>query len=241
MFIGPDPVRAIELMDQTGILHWILPEVLALQGCKQGKIHHPEGDAYVHTLMVVGHMEPRTVENMWAALLHDIAKPNTFKRRADGRITFYEHQTIGAEMAREIMERLKFSNDEIETVVATIQRHMDFINVQRMNKSTLRRFISAPTIENDLALHRADILGSMGKPENVDYIRAKMEEFQSGDGSALPPPLISGNDLIAMGLAPGPVIGKVLRKVQDAQLEGEISDREEALELAKKLLMETEV
>lgn len=228
IFLHPSAKRGLELLDASGLLHWVLPEIEALKGVEQGKRYHPEGDVFVHTSLVLHHVEPRTVETVWAALLHDVAKPATFARDTEtGAISFYEHQRIGAEMARVILEKFKFSNDEIDTICALVARHMMFMTVEKMNRGTLRKFIGAPTIESDLALHRADCLGSNGLLDYWEFTRARMAEFAAEP--VLPPPLINGHDLMAMGIPPGPTLGKLLAQVRDLQLNDELKTAEEAL------------
>lgn len=231
MLTGPDPAKALRLLDESGLLELVLPEISAMHGVEQGREHHPEGDVFEHTLLVVHHALPRTTVNAWAALLHDVAKPPTFARDPEtGRISFYEHQSVGAEMARAIMERLKFPNEEINIVANVVARHMDFRNTPQMKLSTLRRFLGAPSIEADLAVHRADCLGSTGRLDYWEFCRAKIAEFGAQPDGALPPPLLRGNDLLKMGMKPGAAVGDVLKRAMDLQLNGELKTREEALE-----------
>lgn len=228
----PNARRGLDLMDRSGLLYFLLPELLELKGVEQGRTHHPEGDVWVHTGLVVEKVEPRTTVNCWAALLHDIAKPVTF-RRVGGRITFYTHEIVGADMARVILKRLRFPSDKIDAITAVVRRHMKFLGMEKMKNSTLRRLLSAPTIESDLALHRADRLGSNGDLSTWEYCRRKMDEFGRKEEPILPPPLISGHDLIAMGLEPGEQLGRILREIQDLQLDGELDTRESALAWAR--------
>lgn len=231
MFTGPDPRRALELLDGALLLPIILPEIDAMHGVEQRKRIHPKGDVFVHTALVLHHVEPRSAINAWAALLHDVGKPPTFARDPEtGKITFYGHQKVGAVMAREILERFKASREVIDTVAGVVARHMDFMNVTRMNRATLRRFLGAPTIEHDLAVHRADCLGSWGKLDSWEFCRTALEQLRAEEGAAVPPPLVTGHDVMALGVPAGKRVGELLRTIQDWQLEGVVTTREEALE-----------
>lgn len=231
---SPGAARGVHLMAEAGLLYFLLPELLELKGIEQGRGPHPEGDAWAHTLLVLEKVEPRTPVNCWAALLHDIGKAPTFHRDAEsGRITFHRHQQLGAEIAAMILTRLRFPNEEREAIVECIARHMDFVHVCKMRESTLRRWLSSPTIEHDLALHRADCLGSNGRLDYWEFCRRKLEELRERQEEALPPPLVSGHDLLAMGWQPGPALGRALQRLQDMQMDGEVTTREEALAVAE--------
>lgn len=239
MLAGNAPARALSLLDQTGLLEWLLPEVSAMKGVEQGKEYHPEGDVYAHTLRVLENLQPRTAVNAWAALLHDVGKPSTFQRDpASGKITFYEHQAVGARIACQILERFRFSGDETEAICAIVERHMQFMHVRQMRESTLRRFIGSQTIESDLAVHRADCLASHGVLDHWQFVRDKMGEFANRREPIIPKPLLSGDDLIALGYAPGPLMGRILRQAQELQLEGELRTKEEALYWARSTAFE---
>lgn len=230
---GPEAARGVRLMAEAGLLYFLLPEFLELQGVEQGRKHHPEGDAWVHTLLVLEKVEPRTPVNCWAALLHDLGKAPTFRRDPQtGRITFHEHQKVGAEMADAILTRLRFPGGEKALIVRCIERHMDFLNLRQMRESTLRRWLASETVEHDLALQRADCLGSNGKLETWEYCRRKLVELNARRENPLPPPLLSGHDLLALGWEAGPDLGRALRRLQDMQMDGEVTTREEALAVA---------
>lgn len=227
---GPQPGRGLRLMDGCGLLHFLLPEIEAMKGVEQGKRHHPEGDVFQHTCLVMDQLEPRTPLNSWAALLHDVGKPPTFRRDAEtGKISFIEHQNIGAEMARTILTRLKFSNREIDLISAVVKRHMTFMMVENMKESTLRKFLGAETIEHDLAVHRADCLGSVGSLIYYDFCAKKLQEYQNEQGSALPDPFLTGKDLISAGLKPGPQFKEILEQAAELQWDGVLKTREQAL------------
>lgn len=236
MFLAPTAPRALELLAELQLLPWVLPEIDAMRGVEQGRRFHPEGDVFAHTCRVLGIVEPRTVETVWAALLHDVGKPPTYRRDEHGNIHFTRHEHVGADMARAILARLKFSNAELERIVTLVARHMEFMTVTEMRESTLRRFIGAPEFEELLQLHRADCLGSNGRLDYYDFLRRKQEEFAHPQAPALPPPLVNGHDLQELGMQPGRAIGALLRELYDAQLEGRIATKEQALEAARAAL-----
>jgi poly(A) polymerase len=231
----PRPHVFLDLLDQSGLLEVILPEVAALKGCEQPPQFHPEGDVFVHTRLMLQHLKPNPSPALaFAILLHDIAKPAT--RTVTDRIRFNNHHSVGAEMADAICRRLVLPNETREQVVAMVRRHMDFINLGRMRESTLRRFLASPTIEDEMELHRVDCLASHGDLQNYDLARERLDQSGSEAAAALlPPPLITGKDLIAAGFCPGPAFGRILASVQDAQLEGRVTTPDDALALAKQI------
>ncbi len=223
--------RGIEMLVETGLMRHIIPEIYALIGCEQPPQWHPEGDVFIHTMLMLEMLgqdgRPVSLELALAALLHDIGKPACFEREPTGRIRFSGHDKEGAAMTAEILRRLKYSNDTVETVTAMVERHMRFMNVQKMKKSTLRRFMASAFFEDELELHRVDCLSSNGLTDNWLYVRnAKMDYVEE---PFLPPPLVGGRDLIALGFTPGPKFKEWITCVQDAQLEGEVRTRRQAL------------
>jgi poly(A) polymerase len=229
----PHPDRFLGLLDESGILEILLPEVAALKGCEQPPEFHPEGDVFVHTKLMLSLLKADPSPALaFAVLLHDIGKPAT-ACKAD-RIRFNNHDKVGSEMADVICRRLAFSNCLREQVVAMVQRHMGFMSIPEMRESTVRRFLAAPTIGDEIELHRVDCLASHRNVDNLAIATRKLEEMRVEDSQPrLPPPLINGDDLIALGLEPGPSFRVILNSVQDAQLEGQIATREEALRLVK--------
>ncbi|MDX2175481.1 MAG: CCA tRNA nucleotidyltransferase [Candidatus Sumerlaeia bacterium] len=236
MWTGPDPAGALLLLSRTGLLDIILPEVAAMRGVEQGREFHPEGDVFEHTMLVMAKLEPRTTRAAWGALLHDVGKPPTFARDAAGRITFREHERIGAELAREVLERFRLPSSDIDHICSVVARHMTFSMLQHMRPATLRRFLAAPTIEDDLAVHRADCLGSNGRLDYWEFARETMASLGEGAARALPKPFVGGDDLLALGVPPGPALGRALRELHDRQLDGEFPDREAALAAARALV-----
>jgi putative nucleotidyltransferase with HDIG domain len=220
-----------ELLDATGLIEDLLPEVAAMKGVAQPPEFHPEGDVWVHTLLLLEKFERPTAALAWGALLHDVGKPPTF--RVAERIRFDGHVEEGVRLARGILGRLRFSREEQEQVEALVANHMRFKDVHRMKESTLKRFLRAPRFTEHLELHRLDCLASSGRLDNYEFVRGKLEELP--EEQLKPPPLLTGRDLIAQGYTPGPQFSKMLTAVEDAQLEGRIHSREAALELVREL------
>lgn len=232
----PARARGLELLVDSGLVEHFIPEVLALIGCEQPPEWHPEGDVYVHTrimLEMLGDVAP--LELCLAVLLHDIAKPptQTFDAEA-GRIRFNGHDALGATMAEEILRRLKYPNQVIEEVAFMVSRHMQFMNVQQMRVSKLKRFMAPETFPLELELHRVDCASSNGFTDNLEYLIEKRAEFAAEP--LIPPPLVTGKDLIAQGLTPGPRFKELIEAVQTEQLEGRLTDRETALDWLKERL-----
>jgi poly(A) polymerase len=232
----PHRLRGFDLLDVSGLLGQILPEVAVLKGCQQPPQFHPEGDVFVHTRKMVELLPPDASPLLaLMVLLHDIGKPPTQTcDPAEGRIRFNGHDEVGAAMSVAIMERLRFSSAEIETVVGAVRSHMMFKDVPHMRPARLRRFMARDNFDLELELHRVDCLSSHGDLENFEFLLQKEKEFENEP--LIPAPLVNGHDLIALGLSPGPRFGEILEKVQTAQLEGEIHSREEALALVRRLV-----
>jgi poly(A) polymerase len=221
--------RAFELLDQTGLLQEVLPEIERMKGVEQPPQFHPEGDVWVHTLMLLEGLRPSSSKTLaLGALLHDVGKPPTF-RVAPDRIRFDNHAEVGTRMAEEICHRFRLSNDETEQVCALVANHMKFGDVKRMKHSTLKRFLRMPKFDEHLELHRLDCLSSHRDLSLYDYVREKLESVPPEQ--IRPEPLLTGHDLIAAGYKPGPQFKELLTAVEDAQLEGAISTKEEALSL----------
>lgn len=229
ILLHPRRVRGFDLLCESGLMAYIIPEVLALKGCEQPPEFHPEGDVFVHTRLMLSLLpEQVSLPLVLAVLLHDIAKPVTQTwDEAAGRYRFNEHDKVGAQMAEEILRRLRFSNEVIDAVVEMVAHHMAYMNVQKMRPAKLKRFMARPTFEEELELHRVDCLSSHGGLDNLEFLRAKQEEFAREP--IIPPRLVTGADLIALGLKPGPVFRHWLEEAQTRQLEGVLTTREEAL------------
>lgn len=243
IWLSPNRVRGFDLLVDAGLMAEILPEIMSLKGCDQPPEYHPEGDVFSHTRLMLGHLpEDASLPLVLSVLLHDIAKPATRTVDADtGRIRFNGHDKLGAEMAESILRRLKYPNEIIETVTAAVANHMHFIGVRNMRTSTLKRFLARPHIDVELALHRADCLGSNGRLDNYEFLLEKRAELAAEPTCLIPPPLLTGKDLIALGHSPGPAFARVLHEAQTLQLEGVLVTHEDALiwlqsEAARKLL-----
>jgi poly(A) polymerase len=222
--------RGMELVDDLGLLAVLLPEVDAMHGTEQPPDYHPEGDVFVHTLMCLARLREPTYELALAALLHDAGKPPTCRMRK-GRLTFYGHAKLGEEMAGEICRRLRLSTFARRRVKWLVRRHMALANWPEMRVARLKRLFAEPGFEELAELWRADCLASGGTAEGYESLMARYRIAQ--EETVRPEPLITGRDLIAMGLEPGPHFGPILDAVYDAQLEGEVTNREEALARAR--------
>jgi len=223
--------RAFELLEETGLLDEVLPEIARMKGVKQPPQFHPEGDVWIHTLMLLDQLEPGCSMTLaWGALLHDVGKPATF-RRAPDRIRFDGHVEIGVAMGEEICRRFRFSNEETHQVLALIENHMRFMDAHRMKTSTLKRFFRLESFEEHLALHRMDCLAASGNLENWEFVRERWKAMP--EEAVRPRPLITGRELIAAGYKPGKGFREMLRAAEDAQLDGVIGTPEEALMLVR--------
>jgi poly(A) polymerase len=234
IFTSPDPARGFDLLHQSGLLAVWIPELLEMRGCAQSPEHHPEGDVWVHTRLLLTHMRNPSPVLALSALLHDIGKPRTSKTDPDGRIRFFGHEGVGARMAEEILRRLRFSNDEVAAITACIANHMAFKDAPNMRVSTLKRLLARPTFLEELELHRIDCSSCHGQLDIHAFLTAKMTEFSQEE--IKPKPLLTGNDLQQLGIKPGPSMGKVLHQLMDEQLEGKFTDRDGALARARELV-----
>jgi poly(A) polymerase len=233
ILLSPNRVRGWDLLDESGLMRAILPEVVAMKGCAQPEQFHPEGDVFEHTRLMLKLLpENVSVPLVFAVVLHDIAKPVTATVDQTGRIRFNEHDRIGAAMTEQIMERLRFSRAEIDATVEMVRQHMVFKDVPKMRVAKLKRFMARPTFDDELELHRVDCESSHRMLDNYEFLLRKREEF--ANEPIIPPPLVRGDDLIALGLKPGPKFGEILDAVETRQLEGTLKTREEALEWVKR-------
>lgn len=225
--------RAFLLLDEAGLLKQVLPEISEMKGVQQPAEYHPEGDVFIHTLLALenlSHPCPPTLA--WGTLLHDVGKPATF-RVAPDRIRFDGHVEVGVKIAEEICGRLRFSKHDAAQVLALVDNHMRFGHVTRMKESTLKKFMRLPGFDEHLALHRADSLASHGILSTYEFLQKKLTEIPPE--TIRPVPLVTGDDLIAVGYIPGARFREILDAVEDAQLEGQLDSREAALEFVKRL------
>ena len=228
--------NGLQLLVDCGLMRHIVPEVLAMIGCEQPPEWHPEGDVFTHTRIMLDMLAPDApLELCLAVLLHDIAKPptQTFDQEA-GRIRFNGHDALGAHMAESILRRLRYSNETIAAVVPMVARHMQFMAVQKMRTAKVKRFMAEPTFQMEMELHRVDCASSNGFTDNYEFLQGKAAEFAAEP--LIPPPLVTGRDLIQLGLAPGPAFKGLLEAVQTEQLEGRLYEREPALAYLGQLL-----
>ena len=223
--------RAFELLNETNLLEQVLPEIKKMQGVEQPPQYHPEGDVWIHTLMLLEGLPAGCSETLaLGALLHDVGKPPTF-RVAPDRIRFDGHAEIGTRMAEEICRRFRLSNEDTEQVLSLVANHMRFGDVMKMKESTLKRFFRLPKFEEQLELHRLDCSSSHRDLSLYDFAREKFHALPAEQ--IRPTPLITGADLIAAGYQPGPQFKDLLTAVEDAQLDGSISTKEEAMDLVR--------
>lgn len=225
--------RGLDLLIETGLAKIFFPELLDLIDCEQPPQWHPEGDVYVHTRIALSLLGEAPLSLCLAVLLHDIGKPatQTWDEKAE-RFRFNGHDAVGAEMTKEILRRLRYSNQMIEEVAFMVSRHMRFMHVQEMRVAKLKRFMSAETFPLELELHRVDCDSSNGFRDNFDFLHLKKEEF--AQEPLIPKPFVTGRDLIdKIGLSPGPKMGEILRAIETEQLEGRITDKEAALAFVK--------
>ena len=220
--------NAFLLLDQTWLLREVLPEISTLKGIEQPPQFHPEGDVFVHTLLLLDKLpRPCPPTLAWGALLHDVGKPATF-RIAPDRIRFDGHVEVGVKMAEEICRRLRFSNDDAGQILALVGNHMRFAQAQQMKESTLKKFMRMPRFQEHLELHRMDCQASHGDLTSLNFLREKMAATPVE--VMRPAPLITGDDLIDAGYSPGPRFKEILAAIEDGQLEGRLRDRDAAME-----------
>jgi poly(A) polymerase len=223
--------RAFELLDETWLLQQVLPEIGAMKGVDQPPQYHPEGDVWIHTLMMMEGLPAGTAPTLaWGVLLHDVGKPPTFQSAAKtgNRIRFNNHVEVGVRMAEAICRRLRFSNEDTEQILALVDNHMKFGAVEEMRTSTLKKFVRLPRFEEHLTLHRLDCLSSHRDLESYEFVRRFLEV--TPPEQVRPERLLTGDDLQAMGFRPGPLFAQILRALEDMQLEGQIRTRAEAEE-----------
>ena len=223
---------AFLLLNQAGLLHEVLPEIEAMKGVKQPPQFHPEGDVFVHTLLLLDKLPRGCSPTLaWGALLHDVGKPATF-RVAPDRIRFDGHVDVGVRMAEEICQRLRFSNDDTEQILALVEHHMRFAHAMRMSESTFKKFVRMPHFDEHLELHRIDCQSSHGDLTTYHFTQEKLAAMPPE--AVRPVPLITGHDLIGAGYEPGPKFKQILSAVEDGQLNGRLHNREEAMALVSR-------
>jgi poly(A) polymerase len=233
LFSPPHASRGLDLLRQSGLLEFILPEIAATVACEQSPDYHPEGSVFAHLLLMLKHLPVAADPSLpWSILMHDVAKPVTASRDlATGGIHFYGHERIGADMSKEILQRLRFPRKQIEDIVQAVRCHMQFKDAPDMRQATLRRLLMRPTFPLELELHRLDCLGSHGRLDVYDFLVQKARELEQQP--EIRPPLLKGDDLIALGMKPGPAMGQLLAEIREKQLQDELKTKSEAKKWAK--------
>lgn len=224
-----------ELLEKSWLLSIVLPEIAAMKGVPQPPQYHPEGDVWIHTLLMIEGLAAGSSPTLaWGVLLHDVGKPPTFKpaSQTGDRIRFDHHVDVGVRMAEAICRRYRFSNEETEQIIALVANHMRFMAVEEMRKSTLKRFVRLPRFEEHMELHRLDCMSSHRNLESYGFVRRFLEETPVEE--VRPQRVLTGTDLSEMGYIPGPVFSEILSALEDAQLEGQIRTKEEAEEFVRK-------
>jgi poly(A) polymerase len=228
--------RAFELLDETGLLAQVLPEAVRMHGVEQPPQYHPEGDVWIHTMLLLEKLEPGVSSTLaWGALLHDIGKPATFRppdpKKPGDRIRFDGHVEVGVRMTEEILRLLRFSNEDTEQIIALVKNHMRFGDILQMRESTLKRFLRLPKFDEHLALHWIDVSSAHGDLRLYEFAKDRYEATPVETIS--PKLLVTGKDLIAAGYRPGPRFKAMLDAAEDAQLEGYATTTEQGLALVK--------
>ena len=223
-------VRGLRLLDESGLLKVVLPEVAAMRGVPQDAEFHPEGDVWTHVQLLFEYLDEPSAELAWSALLHDIGKPATMVQAE--RIRFHGHDAVGANMAAAICGRLRMSNEARRLICTLVADHMRISHVGQMRPSTLMRLLREPHFPELLELHRADCLASHGKLDLYEFCQEQLAELKKEQ--LRPPALLTGNDLIALGFAPGPLFREILAAVEDAQLEGQLDSYQSALRFVQR-------
>jgi poly(A) polymerase len=232
---SPAARRGVELLDEAGLLDVLLPELLAMKGCSQPEQFHPEGDVWIHTLMVLEELKSPSPTLAWAGLLHDVGKPATWSQAPGERIRFNGHEGAGANIALEICKRLKMSSEATQSILTLVADHLRLNPIKEMKLASLKRLLRREDFRDLLELHRADCAASHGGMDLYEFAKEKLVELEAAENSESlrPEPLLDGADLIALGYAPGPRFKEILNAVEDEQLEGRLLDKEKALEFVK--------
>ena len=235
LFTRKNAGDGLEMLFESGLLKHILPEIEMMKGVEQQPDFHPEGDVFVHTKILMNKLQNPSVTLAFGSLLHDVGKPET-RSVENGRIRFYSHEHVGAEIAEKILRRLRFSNTEIEQILSCVTNHMKFANVKQMREGKLKQFITRANFLDELELHRIDCESSHGMLDNYSFLKGKIVEYQKEN--LKPKPFINGNDLIAIGIRPGPVIKQILEEAYTLQLEDKWKSKEEVLKWVRQKFLQ---
>jgi len=231
MFTRPNAGEALILLEESGLLKEVLPDIQAMKGVEQPPEFHPEGDVFIHTKLLMDKLKDPSMVLAFGALLHDVGKPPT-KSFQKGRICFYQHAELGAKMSEQILKKLKFSNNEIKDICSLVANHMKFAAVQEMRQGKLKRLISLETFSDELELHRIDCMSCHEILDNYYFMKKKVKQFKKEE--LKPKHFIMGGDLIKLGYSPGPVMGDIIEQCYEAQLENKITAKKEAISWVKK-------
>ena len=236
LFSPPHAARGLVLLRDSGLLPGVLPELVATMVCEQSPNFHPEGTVFEHIRLMLEKLPSNAHPSLpWAVILHDIAKPATVERDpVTGKIHFYDHEKVGAALAGRILQRLRFPKKQTDEIVACVRQHMQFKDVKQMRKATLRRLLLRETFPLELELHRLDCLGSHGALDHYEFLAQQAAELEKQP--AIRPPLLTGNDLMALGVKPGPVMGALLAEIREKQLQDELKTPRQARAWARKRL-----
>ena len=236
LFSPPHAARGLVLLRDSGLLPGVLPELVATMVCEQSPNFHPEGTVFEHIRLMLEKLPSNAHPSLpWAVILHDIAKPATVERDpVTGKIHFYDHEKVGAALAGRILQRLRFPKKQTDEIVACVRQHMQFKDVKQMRKATLRRLLLRETFPLELELHRLDCLGSHGALDHYEFLAQQAAELEKQP--AIRPPLLTGDDLIALGVKPGPAMGALLAEIREKQLQDELKTPREAHAWARKRL-----
>jgi poly(A) polymerase len=224
------------LLRDSGLLPGVLPELVATLACEQSPDFHPEGTVFEHIRLMLEKLPSNAHPSLpWAVILHDIAKPATVERDpVTGKIHFYDHEKVGAALAGRILQRLRFPKKQTDEIVACVRQHMQFKDVKQMRKATLRRLLLRETFPLELELHRLDCLGSHGALDHYEFLVQQAAELEKQP--AIRPPLLTGDDLIALGVKPGPAMGALLAEIREKHLQDELKTPRQARAWARKRL-----
>jgi len=227
------PEFGLDLLDRSGLLAQVLPDVAAMHGVEQPPQYHPEGDVYQHVRLMLSKIESPNLELALSVLMHDVGKKATATIDETGRIRHSGHESVGADMTEDIMTGLRYDNKTIATVREAVQHHMQFKDVPNMKPSTLKRMMARPHFPLEMELHRIDCASSHGDLKHYEFLKHQLETMSPDEID--PPTLINGRDLLAMGIPPGRSLGMMLETIRVAQLEGTVETRAQALEVARKM------
>ena len=229
LFRAPFAGLAFRRLEEEGRLAELLPEVACLRQVTQPPEFHPEGDVLEHTFLMLDHMVFPDELLGWSVLLHDVGKAPARSVEPSGRIRFFGHEEIGAEMAENILGRFGFSPEEREKIVHAVRNHMRFASVREMRRSKVESLLRDAHFPLELELHRLDCISCHGLMEGFDFLLETLVSLPAPEA----PPLLTGKELLAAGFPPGRAMGEILKHLRELQNRGEIRTPQEALHRAE--------